>query len=591
MSTIPASEIVQINPSVIAAGGNALDAIGFLLSNSTRVPIGTVLSFPNGLSVSNYFGATAAESIIANGGAGKGSGYFGGFIGEQKVPGNLLIAQYNQSAVPAYLRGGNISALTVAQLNAISGTLTISVDGISRVGGSISLGSAASFSAGAATIQTALNTTVTLATFNAGISGTTMTVNSVSGGTLAVGQTVSGSGVALTTIITAFLTATGSVGTYTVSQSQTIGNETMTAQPTPLTVTYDSVSGAYVITSGAGVTGASSTIAFPTGTLPAQLLLTAATGAVLSQGAAAATPAGLMNSVIAITTAWVCFMTAFDPDGGVGNTLKQAFAAWKNAQNNRYAYICWDTDITPTQSVPATSSLGYILANNNDSGTCLIYEASDLNLAAFVMGTAAAINFEQPNGRITFAFKSQAGLTASVSDPTTAANLAGNPQGPAGNNGNGYNFYGAYASATQNFTWFQRGFVTGTYKWLDSYLNQIVMNNTFMNSLLTLFQSSLSVPYTVAGNNQIQGALAGPIQQFLAFGAYAPGTLSATEIAEVNAAANANISNTLQTQGYYLQIVPATATQRASRLSPTINFYYIDRGAVQAITLASVELQ
>jgi hypothetical protein len=129
---------------------------------------------------------------------------------------------------------------------------------------------------------------------------------------------------------------------------------------------------------------------------------------VLSQGAAAAVPATFMDALIVVNSNWVTFMTTFDPDE-TGNTVKQAFAAWKNAQNNRFAYVCWDSDVTPTKSLPATASLGYLLAQNGDSGTCLIYEATDLNLAAFVCGAAASIDFTQRNGRISFAYKEQAG--------------------------------------------------------------------------------------------------------------------------------------------------------------------------------------
>jgi hypothetical protein len=590
MSTIPANELVVVNPSVIGAGGSALDLTGLVLTTNTRAPYGATVSFPSALAVSSYFGPTSLEARIAGGGAGFGSGYFAGFIGATKLPATLKFAQYPTSAIAAYLRGGNISALTLAQLQALSGTLTVSIDGYSRPGGAVNLSAATSFSSAAGIIQGALNAAApTLASFTASIAGNSLIVAAVTSGTLAVGQTVQGTGVAAGSIITALGSGVGGTGTYVLAGgTQGVGSEGMTTVATALTVTYDSVSGAFVVTSG--ITGPASTAAFATGTLAPSVLLTQASGAVLSQGANAATPAAFMNSIIVADSNWVCFMTAFDPDGGVGNAQKQAFAAWKNAQNNRFAYVCWDTDITPTQGVPAAASLGQILPAANDSGTCLIYEATDLNLAAFVLGTAASINFSQRNGRITFAFKAQAGLVASVSDPTTAQNLAGNPQVP-GSTGNNYNFYGAYGAANQNFTWFQRGFVTGPYLWLDSYLNQIWLNNGFQVALLNLLANALSIPYTAAGNSLIQAALMPQIQAGLNFGAFAPGSISASEAAAVNNQAGANISSTLQTQGWYLQILPATAAQRAARASPPMTFWYLDRGSVQAITLASIALQ
>ena len=59
----------------------------------------------------------------------------------------------------------------------------------------------------------------------------------------------------------------------------------------------------------------------------------------------------------------------------------------------------------------------------------------------------------------------------------------------------------------------------------------------------------------------------------------------------VNNAAGANIAGSLQSQGYYLQVLPASSTSRAARTTPPCKFWYLDRGSVQAITLGSVALQ
>lgn len=650
MSTIPASEIVAVNPSVLSAGGNSIDVIGLLLTTNVRVPIGTVASFPDALSVSDYFGASSTEATIAG-------FYFSGFDGSSRKPGSVLFAQYPSTAVAAYLRGGNISELTLAELQAISGTLSVVVDGYTR-SNSVNLSGAGSLSNAASTIQTDLNTAPATeasftghfgATFTGTQVGTALTAASVVGtisvgdviagtgvttgttilafvsgtegsdgvyttsvsgtassaactatstvlevtvlgsGTLAVGQTVVGSGVTVGTIITALGTGTGSTGTYIVNDAQEVASEAMTTTPTPVVVSYDSVSGAFIITSG--VTGAASTVAFATGSIAADLLLTSATGAVTSQGSAAATPAAFMNGIVEVTTDWVTFMTLFNPDAS-GSTNKQAFAAWKDTQNNRYAYSCWDTDVTPTATLPATSSLGYVLAHNGDSGTSLNWSDDATNgpeLAAFICGAAASIDFTERNGRITFAFKAQAGLTPTVTTATVANNLAGSPQ--AASRGNGYNFYGAYAQANSSFTWYQRGFVTGDFLWLDSYINQIWLNSSFQTALLVLMQNARSIPYNAAGNSLIQAALADPIAAGLNFGAYAPGTISAAQIAEVNADAGANIASTLQTQGYYLQVLNASSTVQAARGSPPCKFFYLDRGSVQAITLSSIAVQ
>ncbi|MGH6878756.1 MAG: DUF3383 family protein, partial [Rhizomicrobium sp.] len=340
---------------------------------------------------------------------------------------------------------------------------------------------------------------------------------------------------------------------------------------------------AFIITSG--LTGTSSTIAFATGGISATLMLTSATGAVLSQGAPPATPAAFMNALIVVNSAWINFMTHFDPDAGSGNAQKQAFAAWKDAQNNRYGYFCWDGDPNPATENPASSSLGQILKGNGDSGTLLIWESGtpslDSGKCAFALGLAAAINYNQTNGRTNFAFRTQAGLVADVSDPTTGSNLLAN----------GYCFYGAYGVANANSVRFENGQITGRFAWADSFQTQVWLNLYFAQQLVALFQNSLSVPFTAAGISLIQQAMQVVIQAGLAFGAFAPNTLTAAQIAEVNADAGLSIAGSLQSQGYYLLIELPSQTIQAERGPWPIWFYFIDRNSVQSIDLSSVLVQ
>ena len=71
------------------------------------------------------------------------------------------------------------------------------------------------------------------AIFRGTISGTTLTVSTMFTGELAVGQTIIGTGISANTTITAFLSAIGDTGTYTVSNSQTVSLSTMTATTNP----------------------------------------------------------------------------------------------------------------------------------------------------------------------------------------------------------------------------------------------------------------------------------------------------------------------------------------------------------------------
>lgn len=572
--SIPASLIASVTPSVVSAGGSALDLIGVMLTTNTRTPIGTVPSFPTKDAVSAYYGPLSLEAQLA-------AVYFNGFDNSDVKPGALRFSQYPTAAVSAYLRGGSLAAMTLAQLQALSGSLTAVVDGFTRTAASINLSSASSFSAAAAAMQTALNATPpTPAVVTGSIAGTTLTVSAVTSGALAIGQVLSGTGVTAGTKITGFLTGSGAAGTYTVDQSQTVASTSITAAAAAVAVTFDSTSSAFVITSG--ITGAPSTVAYATGTLAAGIKLTQATGAVLSQGAAAATPGAAMDAIKAVTQNWVSFMTTFDPDNGVGNTQKMAFATWTSQQNNRFLYAAWDTDQSPTTTVPATSSLGYLVQQGNMSGVAPIYQ--DVNQAAFLMGAIASIDFTATEGRATMKLRSQSGLAATVTDGTVYKNLVAN----------GYNCYGAFATANDQFTFFADGTIGGQYDWIDSYINQIWLTNQFQLSIMEGLTQAKSVPYNAVGDATIESWLMDDINQGVNFGAIREGVqLGSAQVQEVNTAAGLKIDSVLSSRGWYLQVLAsqATAQTRAARQSPPCKFWYMDGGSVQQLNLASVMVQ
>lgn len=499
MQSIPASAIVSVLPSVLSAGGQALDLSGLCLTTSIRTPIGSVQSFASAASVASYFGSSSAEAAAA-------AVYFNGFDGGTVRPGAMLFAQYPSAAVGGYLRGASLAAMTLTQLQALTGTLTITVNGSVKTSSTITLSGATSFSNAA-------------------------------------------------TIIAAAFTSPG------------------------FAVSFDSVSGGFLFLDA--TTGVTGTMTYATGTLATSLALTQATGAVLSQGAAAATPAAFMAGVVLTTTNWASFFTLFDPDAGSGNTLKQAFASWNDSQANRWVYSCWDTDAAPKASSSATSSLGYLLTQANSSGTVLI-SAPDATKAAFVCGFFASLDFTRLNGRATLKFRSQQGMVADVVDQTTAANLEAN----------GYNYYGTFATANQTFTFFSDGRITGPFRWADSYINQIWLNNALQLAMMTLLTQARSIPYNQSGYAMVDSACADPILAGVNFGAIRPGVaLSALQVSQINDAAGKKIDDVVSTRGWYFQVQPATAITRAARASPPCTLWYADGGSIHKLALASIEVQ
>ena len=93
-NTIPASEIVSVQPNVLAAGGIGLNLTAVIVTESTRAPIGEVVSFARASDVAAYFGPASVQAAMS-------AVYFQGFSTSTVKPGSLGFWQYTPAAVAA----------------------------------------------------------------------------------------------------------------------------------------------------------------------------------------------------------------------------------------------------------------------------------------------------------------------------------------------------------------------------------------------------------------------------------------------------------------------------------------------------------
>jgi hypothetical protein len=603
-SAIPAGQIVNVVPSVLNAGGVGLDLLGLLITTDNHIPLGEVYSFPNLTAVQTFFGPTSYIAALAG-------TYFLADINATRRPGALLMACYGSTWLPAWLRSAQLPTLTLAQLQACTpnSTITLPIDGVSHTSQPITLAAATSFSMAAQMIGAALgylglpinNTPNPIAVGS--IAGNILTITAgMPGSPILSPMIVTGPGVPAGTYITANLSSTDnfvSHSTYQINRSLSIPAGTqfkIYGNP----CSWDAQTFQFMITSApfwVTATPHMPSIGYPTasaGNLAGVLKLNQDTGARLQPvgmnqnpafGLAAPTPASFMDGVLKKTMNWASFMTAFDPDQPGQNTQKQAFAAWTNLQQSNYLYVAWDNDVAPTVSASAPNSLASILHTSLSSGTAVIYSpnvSNGRNLAAFTMGVIAAIDFNRLNGRKTLAFRGQTGIIPDITDGGVAANLEANF----------YNYYGIWTTANDQFRFLYPGVVSGPYKWIDSFINQIWMNNGFQQALMELLTQTGSIPYTQVGYTMIKAACQDVINAALNFGAIRAGvTLSEAQINAVNNMAGVPIDGILNSIGYYLQVLDAAPQVRGNRGTPPCTFWYADGGSVQRITLASVMVQ
>lgn len=399
-------------------------------------------------------------------------------------------------------------------------------------------------------------------------------------GTLAQIKAVTDGGMALSINDTAY-TLTGLDFSAATSYSDVAGilQTALSGEGVNATVEYSSLTRAWQITSP--TTGAESTITAATspasGTDVATLLgLNLQAGAVVSPGVDAQTLPDCLTNVLQYSRDWVTFSTVWEPS----YDEKLALANWCAGYDTRFCYILWDSD-NSAQVEGSTASAGYQIDSVLElDGTCPVFNTAQL--AAWVMGTVACIDFNEYNGRLTLAFKQGEGLTVTCSvDENYDALLA-----------NGYNCYADFATASAQFKFFQPGQVSGKWDWLDTYINAIALKDGLQLNLLDLFKAVKSIPYNEDGYSMVRTACLDTINKFVNFGAIRPGVvLSQTQKVQLKSEIGQDVSKSLEGLGWYMQVKDPGAVVRGQRSTPDCKFYYMDGGSIQRIIMPATAIQ
>lgn len=198
--TIPASVYVQINPGVVNGGGNSLAMNAVFLTQNSLTPSGQVLGYVSQAAVGAVYGLSSAEYAAAG-------DYYLGYQNKTLTPGLLYFAPYHAADVAAWVRGGSLASVSLTELQAISGTLIVDIDGVTLTAASLNLSAASSFTNAATLIATALGLSggqtctwnAQLAEFQitSGTTGASSTITACTGTTAAALKLSSTSGITL----------------------------------------------------------------------------------------------------------------------------------------------------------------------------------------------------------------------------------------------------------------------------------------------------------------------------------------------------------------------------------------------------------
>ena len=488
LASIPASEIVTVLPSVLGAGGTAMALNAVIISDDVKF---VAKEYSNADAVGNDYGTTSDKYKFAQ-------IYFNGFTGSTVKPSALFISKYSAVDSAAKLTGASLRSMSLDQLKAIAGAISVTIDGVLATG-TIDLSTATSFSNAATLIATALTAAVT----------------------------------------------------------------------------FDTQLQSFVIASG--TTGATSSISFATGAAAEALALTELTGAQLDNVTAVDTATTAMKRL----TNYTLNLSTIVAETSVALTddIQKEIATWVSLQNHRYWLVKYGEEPTALISNNTTNFAGWVAENNVADVTCVY---GTLEHAALCAGYAASLNFSELNGRTTMDFRSTSTLAPSVTDVDDANALESN----------GYAYYGAFATANDRFIFLRNSIVSGEFKWVDAYLNQIYFNSQLQLAQITGLITNKSIPYNEVGKSKVRASAQDPINEMLNFGGIQTGViLSEQQKSIINNEAGVDAATIIFNQGYYLMIRDATAQVRAARGSFPIKLWYTDGGSVHSINIASINVQ
>lgn len=149
--SIPLSYLVSVNPSVIQTGAGQNTLYGLMLSQSTSIPFGRVLTFTTADDVGTLLGKGTLEyqqAVI----------YFGAYSGATTRPSALNVTYLpsdERTPIQAALWGGSLAGMSLDTLRQAHGSLTLTVNGTPDTV-QVDLSQATSFSQAASEVQAAL---------------------------------------------------------------------------------------------------------------------------------------------------------------------------------------------------------------------------------------------------------------------------------------------------------------------------------------------------------------------------------------------------------------------------------------------------
>lgn len=320
--------------------------------------------------------------------------------------------------------------------------------------------------------------------------------------------------------------------------------------------------------------GENSAVSTATGDAANMLKLSDSTGAVTSVGAKKSDTSTFLDDLKNRNQDWVLFTTTFTPT--VAQSL--AFSAWVTNQNYRFGYVPFDNTVDPLVADNDQCLAAKITASQYQN---VLPVYGDYRYAMTVLAYASSLNFDATNGRVSYKFRAFNGLSPNVTSDSDAEALGSN----------GYTFYGQYGANSIVYSYAADGAITGSFKWLDTFLCQVWINANLLGAFANVFTENQSFPFDEEGYTSLRASVIDVAEKAKTFGAIRTGiALDASQVQQVTSMAGKDISQSLFSEGWYLFIPTQNGTNRNERKLTGAIFFYTDGSLIQSISLASIDV-
>ena len=324
------------------------------------------------------------------------------------------------------------------------------------------------------------------------------------------------------------------------------------------TCVYSTLTNGFII-QGA-VASASQTITFATGDMASVLGLSETAGGYVTSGSNGENLSEMLNNIGLINGDYVSIASINNIDTSDYETI----ASWVNTSGGRYAFIV----ISDDARLKSTNQIVYESLFGND-GFILIY-GSNINMLAFMQAAIASVDFSVPNGMTNFNF---------IETPEFLDDAIGKSEELDGINANRANCCYIMGGYGQSQPLFGEGKIFGTN--FNNIANYI--GNSWIKAKMEIAGANLMINQSFialrggSGKSMILASMQEVINLAKTSGiivTVGTDSLLADEKSKiVSATGNANAVNLIESNGYYINVLPLTADDIAKE-QMRIQFIY-----------------